>query len=214
MSQYFLNLIRQGNTAEITAEVEANRALARYRDAQGVSALMLSVYTGQPAIRDFLRTHAGDLDIFEAACVGDCERLGHLIAEDATRVRAVSGDGWPPLHLSAAFAGPDAVLCLLEHGAHVHQFSHNPQRNQALHACIALGNSLDAVRLLVDAGSDVNARQAGGYTPLLQAAAAGKKELVLFLLDRGADRTACCDQGKTSADYARERGHVEVAGLL
>lgn len=214
MSQSFLNLIRQGNTMAITEEVEANRALARCRDAQGVSALMLSVYTRQPAIRDLLLTHAGDLDVFEAACLGDCGRMHKLITEDAMLARAVSADGWPPLHLSSAFAGPNAVLFLLEHGAHVHQFSHNPQRNQALHACIALGNSMEAVRLLVDAGADVNATQAGGYTPLHQAASAGNKDLVSYLLAQGADRTVCCDQGKIPADYARERGHAEVLALL
>ena len=145
MSQHFLNLIRKGETAEIAAVVEETPELARCRDPQGVSALMWSVYTGQPVVRDFLRQHAGDLDISEAACLGDCECLQKLIASDAMLARAVSGDGWPPLHLSAAFAGPEAVTLLIEHGAHIHQISHNPLRNQALHACIALGNSKPVV---------------------------------------------------------------------
>ena len=67
MSQIFLNMIRRGETAEIAAAVEENPGLARFRDAQGVSALMWSIYTGQPLIRDFLRVHAGELDIHEAA---------------------------------------------------------------------------------------------------------------------------------------------------
>src|SRR5271170_3181775 len=214
MSQHFLNLIRKGETAEIAATVEQTPELARCRDPQGVSALMWSVYTGQPVIRDFLRQHAGDLDISEAACLGDCECLQKLIASDAMLARAVSGDGWPPLHLSAAFAGPDAVMLLIEHGAHIHQVSHNPLRNQALHACIALGNSIEVARMLVEAGADVNATAAGGYTPLHLAASNGKREIVLLLLERGANREACCDQGETPAGYARERGHTDVAALL
>ncbi len=214
MSQHFLNLIRKGETAEIAAAVEQTPELARCRDPQGVSALMWSVYTGQPVIRDFLRQHAGDLDISEAACLGDCECLQKLIASDAMLARAVSGDGWPPLHLSAAFAGPDAVMLLIEHGAHIHQVSHNPLRNQALHACIALGNSIEVARMLVEAGADVNATAAGGYTPLHLAASSGKREIVLLLLERGANREACCDQGKRPAEYARERGHTDVAALL
>lgn len=214
MSQHFLNLIRKGETAEIAAAVEQTPELARCRDPQGVSALMWSVYTGQPVIRDFLRQHAGDLDISEAACLGDCECLQKLIASDAMLARAVSGDGWPPLHLSAAFAGPDAVMLLIEHGAHIHQVSHNPLRNQALHACIALGNSIEVARMLVEAGADINATAAGGYTPLHLAASSGKREIVLLLLERGANREACCDQGKRPAEYARERGHTDVASLL
>src|SRR5271170_4302663 len=214
MSQHFLNLIRKGETAEIAAAVGETPELSRCRDAQGVSALMWSVYTGQPLIRDFLRERAGELDVFEAAALGDCRRLQAIIAADAMLARAVSADGWPPLHLSAAFAGPDAVRFLLEHGAHVHQVSHNPLRNQALHACIALGNSIEVARMLVEAGADVNATAAGGYTPLHLAASNGKREIVLLLLERGANREICCDQGKTPADYARERGHTEVAALL
>jgi len=214
MSQNFLNLIRSGDTTKIASDVEANPALASCRDAQGVSALMWSVYTGQPVIRDFLRQHVADLDISEAACLGDCDCLQRLIAQDAMIARAVSGDGWPPLHLSAAFATPEAVTLLLEHGAHIHQVSHNPLRNQALHACIALGNSVEVARLLVEAGADVNATAAGGYTPLHLAASNGNREVVTLLLEHGANREARCDQGKTAADYARERSHAEVVALL
>lgn len=214
MSQQFLNLVRSGDTAKIASEVEANPALACCRDAQGVSALMWSVYAGQPLVRDFLRLHAGELNISEAACLGDCECLRSLIAADAMRTWEVSGDGWPPLHLAAAFASPEAVTLLLEHGSHIHQASHNPLRNQALHACIALGNSADVARLLIEGGANVNATAAGGYTPLHLAASNGNRDIVVLLLENGADRTARCDQDKTPADYARERGHTEVLALL
>lgn len=214
MSQLFLNMIRRGETAEIAAAVEENPALARYRDAQGVSALMWSIYTRQPVIRDFLRLHAGDCDIHEAAALGDCDRLHVLIAGDAMLARAISADGWPPLHLAAAFATPAAVTLLLEHGAHVHQLSHNAMRSQALHAAVTLGDSLETVRLLLEAGAEVNATQAGGYAPLHHAAANGNAALSQLLVQYNADRTACCDQGKKPSDYARERGHEDLAATL
>jgi hypothetical protein len=106
------------------------------------------------------------------------------------------------------------VRLLLEHGAHAHQWSHNPQRNQPLHAAIALGDSAETVILLLEAGADVNAAQAGGFTPLHQAAAAGKQELVKLLIENGARRDMRCDQGKLPADYARERGHPIVVQML
>jgi ankyrin repeat protein len=87
-------------------------------------------------------------------------------------------------------------------------------RNQALHACIALGNSLESLRLLLEAGADVNATQAGSDTPLHQAAATGNAAVVALLLEHGADKAARCDQGKTPAAYARERGHLDIAVLL
>jgi hypothetical protein len=214
MSQLLLNMIRRGQTAEIAALVVESPEAARARDAQGVSMLMWSVYTRQPAITEALRTQRGDLDVFEAAALGDCARLREIIGSDAMQVWAMSADGWAPLHLAAAFAGPEAVRLLLEHGAHAHQVSHNPQRNQALHAAIALGDSAETIVVLLEAGADVNATQAGGFTPLHQAASAGKQEMVALLLKNSARRDVRCDQGKLPADYARERGHAAVVELL
>jgi uncharacterized protein len=87
-------------------------------------------------------------------------------------------------------------------------------RNQALHACIALGNSIESLRLLLEAGASVNATQAGGFAPLHQAAANGNAAVIALLLEHGADPAACCDQGKTPADYARERNHLDIAATL
>jgi ankyrin repeat protein len=214
MSQHFINLIRQGSTAEIAAAVEADPSVATARDAQGVSALMWAVYTRQNVIRDFLVSGLEELDIFEAAAVGDCERLLVLLHGNATLVRTVSPDGWPPLHLAAAFGTPEAVTLLLEHGAHVHEISRNATRNQALNACVSLGDSVEIARRLIECGADVNYVQAGGYTPLHQAGAAGKSEMVELLLRNHARRDARCDQGKTPEDYARERNHAVVVAML
>lgn len=214
MSQHLVNMIRRGQKAEIADLVKEEPGAAHARDAQGVSLLMWSIYARQPEITACLRAAAGDLDVFEAAALGDCARLRQVIAADAMQVWAVSGDGWAPLHLACAFAGPDAVKCLLEHGAHAHQYSHNPQHNQALHAAIALSGSEETVKLLLDAGADPNAVQAGGFTPLHQAAAAGKAGIIELLLRHGARADARCDQGMLPIDYARERGHAEAIEAL
>jgi uncharacterized protein len=116
--------------------------------------------------------------------------------------------------LAAGFGGPEATALLLAHGAHVHRFSHNPMRNQPLHACIALSRDPGTVGLLIAQGADVNMAQAGGYTPLHQAAAAGLVEVITILLEAGAKRDMRCDQGKTPADYARERSHHGALRVL
>ncbi len=129
-------------------------------------------------------------------------------------VHQTSGDGWTPLHLAAAFGGPQATALLLAHGAQVNQFSSNPMHNQPLHACIALSRDCESARILIAQGADVNGAQAGGYTPLHQAAAAGLEDLTGILLQAGADPAKACDQGKTPVDYARERHHDAVVKQL
>ena len=141
MSQRFLNLIRNGQTAEVATAAEEDPSLIACRDAQGVSAFLWSIYSGQPVIRDFLLAHLDTLDIFEASALGDCSRIESLLRQDAMLVHESSADGWGPLHLAAAFGGPQATALLLTHGAHVHRFSRNPMHNQALHACASVTRS-------------------------------------------------------------------------
>lgn len=81
-------------------------------------------------------------------------------------------------------------------------------------------NWMAAVRFLVEeCGADVNVRDAGAYTPLHHAAARGDRELVLYLVDRGADVTVVSRRGQTTADMAngpiqRQQPFPETVVLL
>lgn len=218
MSQRFLKLIQTGATADIAAAVEGDPALVQARDAQGVSALLWSVYAGHPMVRDYLLaqlvTHGVLLDVFEAAAVGDVLRLEDILTADPVAAHSFSGDGWTPLHLAAAFGTPETVDLLLQHGAQVDAVSKNPQRNQPLHAALALGRNPETVRILLSHGADPNATQVGGFTPLFSAATANRRDLAELLIDHGAHALYRSELGKTAADFARERGHSELANWL
>jgi len=218
VSQQFLKLIQKGATAEIAAAAEADPSLIQARDPQGVSMLLWSVYAGQPIVRDYLlaqlATRGELLDIFEAAAVGDVLRVEDILDADPAAVHSFSGDGWTPLHLAAAFGTPQSVDLLLQHGAQVDAVSRNPQRNQPLHAALALGRDAESVRLLLAHGADPNATQVGGFTPIFSAATANRRDLAEMLIECGAHALHRSDLGKTAADFARERGHAALADWL
>jgi ankyrin repeat protein len=92
--------------------------------------------------------------------------------------------------------------------------SNNPQRNQPLHAALAIGRSPSTIELLIAHGADVNAVQAGGFTPIFSAATANRQDLAELLVNHGADPRHKTDEGKTAADFARERGYGELAAWL
>ena len=95
--------------------------------------------------------------------------------------------------------------------------SKNPLRNQPLNAAVAGPNGERrpaCVRLLLEAGADVNNRQEGGNTPLHTSAHLGDSASVDALLAHGADAELRSDDGKSAADYAREGGHEELAKRL
>jgi ankyrin repeat protein len=65
------------------------------------------------------------------------------------------------------------------------------------------GNWVAAVKFLVEeCGAEVNIRDANGYTPLHHAASRGDNDLVLYLVDKGADVKAVSRKGQTTADMA------------
>ena len=215
---HFLKLIQTGATAEVADAVELDPALAEYRDPQGVSALLWAVYTGQTVVRDFLvarlAAHGVALDVFEAAAIGDDALLSAILEKDSSAANMVAGDGWTALHLAAAFGTPASVTTLLSRGSDVNAVSENAQRNQPLHAVVALGRNRETIEILLVHGANADATQVGGYTPIFSAAAANRMDLAELLLAHGANPHHKNDEGKTPAEYARQRGHAEIADWL
>ena len=78
----------------------------------------------------------------------------------------------------------------------------------------AKNGNIEAVKQHIAAGTDVNARDNGGSTPLHQAAINGHKEIAELLIANGADVNAKTDAGVTSLDDAIGRKHSETIDLL
>jgi len=74
--------------------------------------------------------------------------------------------------------------------------------------------NLDAMKMLLDYGADINLPGVRGKTPMAWAAEAGRKEAVALLLDRGADASIKDHDGKSPLDIARERGHKDIIDLI
>ena len=85
-----------------------------------------------------------------------------------------------------------------------------------LHLAAAQGRA-QVVRLLIEAGADVNARAPGGMTPLFHAAALGHTEALLALVAAGADLEAAADVGPTAMtaiEIAAFSGHMGAVAAL
>ena len=203
----------QGDAEQVLDIVRADPSAASARDENGVSVLLYAHYRGQADTVAVLRSVRAELDAFEAAALGDANRLRTLVEDDPGLVETWSPDGFTPLHLAAFFGGDDAAALLLARGAAVNVVARNSMQVMPLHSAIAGGHSAIA-RSLVEAGAEVNVEQQDAYTPLHEAAAKGDDELVGFLLEHGADPAAALSDGRTPAQLARDHGHAELAGRL
>ena len=177
------------------------------------SAILAAMYHNKRDEARTLAAGAPTLTVWEAAALGDNDRLATLLDRDPALANAYAPDGHTPLGLAAFFGTGSTTKLLLERGADVAAAARNEMKVQPLHAAVASRNA-DAVALLLAHGADANARQQIGYTPLMGAAAAGRDDMVDLLLERGADPATVNDERKTAADIARDHGHATLAERL
>lgn len=213
MSQELFDSIKNGDLAKVTALLDSDGALANAVDEHGTAAHTVAVYNRKTEIAQLLEDRGARIDIFAACMSGRTDLVREMLAANKALVQLMSHDGWTPLHLAAFFGHKDAAAMLLDAGANVIERSTNPMANMPLHAGVA-GRNFELVKLLVEHGAPVNARQHGGWTPLHGAAQNGDLAMVAFFLEHGADVNERADNSQLPMDLALTKGHQEIVNLL
>lgn len=179
-----------------------------------MSELLEALYRGDGDRVAELLAAGGELDVFEAAAVGQTERLRKLLDDDPDLAATWTDDGFTPLHLAAFFRHPDAARLLVERGAPIDVVARNEEIAVTPLQSAVTAQEEETAALLLSRDADPNYRHGGGFTPLQTAAHHGSEPLVELLLAHGADRTLADDAGRTPAAYAHAAGHEALAGRL
>jgi len=94
----------------------------------------------------------------------------------------------------------------------------NAEGDTALHLAAGCrrgeASALPLIRLLLESGADVEARNSSGQTPLLYSSYAGFQRAVELLLDKGATFRYQDRNGRTPLHYAAREGQAAVVELL
>jgi uncharacterized protein len=152
-----------------------------------LSPILEALYKGDRERARALAAEADSLDVLETAALGDA-RLEQLLGEDPEGARMWSPDGFTALHYAAFFGSPEAVRALVAAGADLEARSTNQEfapEATPLHSAVAAGR-MDNAEVLLEAGADPNARQHGGFTPLMEAEQRGDLDLAELLIQHGA----------------------------
>lgn len=178
--------IQAGDTDELRKALRDDPGAAGARRDDDVSAVRAALYVQRQDLADVVLEAGPELDVFDAAAVGDVDRLTELLDADPSLVGAWSGDGFAPLHLASFFGRGEAVRVLLDRGADVGAASRNDMKVQPLHSAVAV-QSTEIVAALLVAGADPNARQQGDFTPYMAAERHEDTGLMRLLEDHGAE---------------------------
>lgn len=203
-TEQIVRAVKDGDAPLVRDLVRKDPRLASARDGKGISVVMQAVYFRRNEVLSILLATNPPLDLFEAAALGKRELMAMLVDEDPAEMAACSPDGFTPLHLSCFFGHFHCAQLLIREAADVNAVADNPMAVAPIHSAAA-GRHLDIVKLLLDNGACINARQHGGWTALHAAAMNGDQAMLDALLDAGADAGLKSDDGRTAADMAAGR---------
>ena len=207
------NAIRDGNSVQVKEFLDSDPSLASAKNESGVSAVLMSVYSGRRDICDLLVSFGATLELHDAAAIGKLECVKHFVDSDPAPANSFSPDGFPVVALAAVFGHLDVVRYLADCGADINASAWNGSGYNALTGAVASGHT-EIVGWLLENGANANYRYGAGYSPLLTAAANGHLEIVRLLLAHGADLRAATNDGKSAIALAAERNHPAVADYL
>jgi len=205
--------IRSGNSTAVNSLIDSDPSLASAKNDSGISAVLMSMYTGRREIRDLLLARGAALELHDAAAVGNLDPVRQLVEKDPARAKSFSPDGFPVVALAAVFGHLHVARYLAAQGAEVDSSATNGSGYNGLTGAVTSGHT-DIVKWLLENGANPNYRYGPGYSPLLAAAANGHLEILKLLLAHGADLRATSNDGKSALALATERNHSAVADHL
>lgn len=138
----------------------------------------------QPYILKLLAEHIdnSDINILDAASLGDIEKVMTLVMDDPSLVESVDEYGYTALHRASSLGHIEIVRFLISRGADVNSRAND---ETPLYIAARYGN-VEIAELLIKAGADPNARDDCNSTPLHEAVTSGP-EMIRLLVSAGAD---------------------------
>lgn len=218
-SDDLIDAIQQNDLARVETILASDPSLVNAHTKQGVSMVMLAQYSGRADIVNMLLAHNAQIDLYDACAIGQTERAAGWLAMQPNLANTFSPDGFTPLGLASFFGHLAIVNTLLMVHADPNTASNNAMHVAPLHSAVA-NNHFEIAAKLIEAGADVNARQADGFTALMAAAQNGNTQITQLLLHHSADVNARVSNqsaqfpNMTALDFAKQGNFSELGALL
>ncbi|MFH1254122.1 MAG: ankyrin repeat domain-containing protein [bacterium] len=170
------------------------------------------------AREDFIRADKDRRTLLNLAISRGHESIANMLikaydlANKVCFIDVADHDGSTPLFLACEKGYKGMVGTLIRFHSNVNKA--NRYGTTPLHLACGRNGSLEMVEKLVAAGATIDARDETGCTPLLNAVASQKKDIVDFLLQNGANPNLTGGYGHSMLYIACALGCTEIANLL
>ncbi|XP_067653123.1 fibronectin type 3 and ankyrin repeat domains protein 1-like [Haliotis asinina] len=155
---------------------------------------------------------ATGLDLYDASRDGDLETVKRILAEGDVDINYTGDWSRTPVMAAAVNGHSDVVEFLMGRGADV-SLVDGYGRNVLHLAC--RGGDLETVKLILSLDLvDINSRGRNSRTPVLEAAWTGHRDVVEFLVGRGADVPLVDKWGDNVLHLACRGGDLETVKLI
>jgi len=176
------------------------------RSDSGHTPLHVAIIHGTEESAEILAMKDAELDVFLMAGLGRTSELEDLLSHSPDLVDARDGFGLSPLHYAVAAGRTELIPLLVRAGADVEA---RGSRRGCTPLFYASGHPT-ALRALLDAGADPNAKATRGHTALHSAAEMGFRDAAEILLEYGARTDLPDSEGRTPIDLAEDPEVVEL----
>lgn len=205
--------IETGNFHDLDLMLTQDPSILNRPTSQAISPLLLACYYHKDQVIKTILKHLTAITIHEACAVGLAQDVEKMLAQKPQIINEYASHGFTPLGIAAHFGKEEVLRILLRHRADPNLFSQNGHHVYPLHASLtAKFNTIS--KMLVEAGAQVNAVQKDQITPLHLAAQQGNIDMIILLLENGADIHSKTSMGLSAADLALEKGFKEIATIL
>ena len=203
---FLRRLALEGNVVGMQRLIEATGVDVNCKDRNNDTPLFHAMEDGKLDAAMYLINHGADIKavgsggetMLHCAAARDLGLVKYLV-EHGLDVNAKSKLGVTPLHHAVCHKGLDIVAYLLEHGADIHVTAAD---GTPLAVCAGLGASVEAFKLLVEAGMDYKAKTKDGFTAM-HTAAVGNPSLVPYLKTLGLEEPSAEELKKAKEKYRR-----------
>ena len=146
------------------------------------------------------------------ACKNGSQPIVKMLVAAGADVRATEKDGWASLTIAAGYGHTETVRYLVGlKGSHDVDVNHKSENDLSALFCAVRGKHADMVKVLIDAGADIETRNKHSWTPLIQSSRHGELAIVKILVEAGAEVCGTCNYGNTCLMLAAYHGHRDCA---